>query len=255
MSCCTRTGTMRRSAMAIALSMTMLVAPAIAQADQPPAPCHPNPLANLDMAIVRNRGDIRDFQERIGRGLGPNKLRLRCHRSLNRIEFRHVDEAHFQSPAHVNFAQQFGHAVINIRRRDDMIARRERLQNCARRGETRGKGERLVTAFERSQRLFERLPVRVRAPAVNEAVRITAFRVAFERGGKMDRRRHRAGCGVDLMPGVYRQRFDAHFAICFHRVLFLPYRPRSVEAKKERRLSAAATARDKYLTTPPRERK
>src|SRR2546428_247447 len=36
-------------------------APASVRAEQPPLPCHANPRAILDMAIVGNRGDIRVF--------------------------------------------------------------------------------------------------------------------------------------------------------------------------------------------------
>jgi len=44
-----------------AFSMVMLMLAATAEAQQPPAPCHPNPFATRDMAIVRNRGDIREL--------------------------------------------------------------------------------------------------------------------------------------------------------------------------------------------------
>src|SRR3989441_2817272 len=37
---------------------TFLLATSV-QAQQPPPPCHPNPSANLDMATVRNRDDVR----------------------------------------------------------------------------------------------------------------------------------------------------------------------------------------------------
>src|SRR5262245_33428591 len=57
MFCCT-TENPRRSAMVVALSMAMIGMAAIAEAQQPPAPCHPNATANLDMATVRSRGDI-----------------------------------------------------------------------------------------------------------------------------------------------------------------------------------------------------
>ncbi len=36
---------------------TLLNKTALAQKIQPPAPCHPNPNANQDMATVRNRDD------------------------------------------------------------------------------------------------------------------------------------------------------------------------------------------------------
>ena len=43
---------------AIAALALMSAAPWIARAEQPPPPCHPNPLAAQDEATVRNRGDI-----------------------------------------------------------------------------------------------------------------------------------------------------------------------------------------------------
>jgi len=46
-----------------ALFLNLLVLPFLAQAQQPPPPCHPNPSANNDMAKVRNRGDIRSLPE------------------------------------------------------------------------------------------------------------------------------------------------------------------------------------------------
>jgi hypothetical protein len=50
-----RRGLVLTSAIA-ALALT--AAPWIARAEQPPPPCHPNPLAAQDEATVRNRGDI-----------------------------------------------------------------------------------------------------------------------------------------------------------------------------------------------------
>src|SRR2546427_9214724 len=109
MSCCTRTGTMRRSAMATALSMTMLVAAAIAQADQPPAPCHPNPSANLDMATVRNRGDIRSLpgplQDRLVQLAGRPHSQLPTHAHA---------QAHFhQPPMKPKPNQLFQHSLLD----------------------------------------------------------------------------------------------------------------------------------------------
>jgi hypothetical protein len=45
-------------ASAIAVLALMSAAPWIALAEQPPPPCHPNPIAAQDEATVRNRGDI-----------------------------------------------------------------------------------------------------------------------------------------------------------------------------------------------------
>jgi hypothetical protein len=43
---------------AAALLFLATAAPRPVDAEQPPAPCHPNPLAAQDEATVRNRGDI-----------------------------------------------------------------------------------------------------------------------------------------------------------------------------------------------------
>ena len=67
---------------------------------------------------------------------------------LTSIEVRHVDEAHFEAPPDKDLAQQLGHAVINIRRRDDMIAGRERLENRARRRQPGAKRSRVLAAFQ-----------------------------------------------------------------------------------------------------------
>src|SRR5262245_55186148 len=75
------------------LSLTLLVGPVIAQAQQPPAPCHPNRSANLDMATVRNRGDIRNLP-------GPLQDRLvqLAGRPHSQLPTQAYAEAHFDQP-------------------------------------------------------------------------------------------------------------------------------------------------------------
>jgi len=50
---------MRPGLLAAALSVGMSALPALAHAEQPPPPCHPNPFAAQDETTVANRGDIR----------------------------------------------------------------------------------------------------------------------------------------------------------------------------------------------------
>ena len=83
---------MKPSAMGTALSMTILVA-AIAEAQQPPAPCHPNPLAALDMAIVRNRGDIRNLPDPL-----VDRLVRQAGRPHSQLPTQAYAEAHFDNP-------------------------------------------------------------------------------------------------------------------------------------------------------------
>src|SRR5262245_24946061 len=64
-----------------------------AGAQQPAPPCHPNPQANLDMAIVRTRGDIRDLP-------GPLQDRLvrQAARPHSQLPTQAYAEAHFDHP-------------------------------------------------------------------------------------------------------------------------------------------------------------
>src|SRR5438477_7689195 len=45
------------------LPLTMLALVTLARAQQPPAPCHPNRTADMDMATVRDRGDVKELPD------------------------------------------------------------------------------------------------------------------------------------------------------------------------------------------------
>ena len=75
------------------LSLTMLLLATSAREQQPPPPCHPNPNANLNMATVRSRGDIRNLP-------GPLKDRLvqLAGRPHSQLPTQAYAEAHFDEP-------------------------------------------------------------------------------------------------------------------------------------------------------------
>src|SRR5438093_1333740 len=75
------------------LSLTMLLLATSAREQQPPPPCHPNPNANLNMATVRSRGDIRNLP-------GPLKDRLvqQAGRPHSQLPTQAYAEAHFDQP-------------------------------------------------------------------------------------------------------------------------------------------------------------
>jgi hypothetical protein len=77
------------------LVMLALVAfvPLVSYAQQPPPPCHPNPRANLDMATVRQRGDIRDLPE-----LLKDRLVQIAGRPHSQLPTQAYAEAHFDKP-------------------------------------------------------------------------------------------------------------------------------------------------------------
>ena len=47
----------------LAIILGLMIFKSISRAEQPPAPCFPNPHAARDSALVRNRGDIRNLPE------------------------------------------------------------------------------------------------------------------------------------------------------------------------------------------------
>ena len=75
------------------LSLTMLLLATSAREQQPPPPCHPNPNANLNMATVRSRGDIRNLP-------GPLKDRLvqLAGRPHSQLPTQAYAEARFDAP-------------------------------------------------------------------------------------------------------------------------------------------------------------
>ncbi len=72
--------------------------------------------------------------------------------------------------------------------REHVIARRERLKNCAGRARAGGKCGRAGTALERADSLLQRLAIRIVVARIHESARVGAFHVALERGGKVNGR-------------------------------------------------------------------
>src|SRR5216110_2726245 len=75
------------------LPLTMLALVTLARAQQPPAPCHPNRTADMDMATVRDRGDVRHLP-------GPLRDRLvqLAGRPHSQLPTQAYAEAHFDEP-------------------------------------------------------------------------------------------------------------------------------------------------------------
>ena len=90
--------TRRRIASRTLLFVATLLPPlgAVARAEQPPAPCHSNPNANQDMAMVRNRGDVRQLPDPLEDRL--TRMAGRPHSQLPTQAYAeaHTDHAPFQ---------------------------------------------------------------------------------------------------------------------------------------------------------------
>jgi len=93
------------------LAFISLALPGIALGEQPPAPCHPNPQATLDMATVATRGDINSLP-------GPLKQRLvrQAGRPHSQLPTQAYAEAHFDtSPFKPKPSQLFQYYLLESR--------------------------------------------------------------------------------------------------------------------------------------------
>ena len=86
----------------------------------------------------------------------------------------HVDEIHRELPAREDFAEKALDAIVGFERRDDMIVRRESLED-RRRGRQAGReGRGRSTAFDEREGFFERGAIRIISAGIIETGRETA---------------------------------------------------------------------------------
>ena len=118
--------------------------------------------------------------------------------------YSETDEIDAQSPAREESAQEAHDAVVDLERCDDVVVRRERLEDRRRRGQARGKSRRDGAAFDQGEGVFKGRTVRIIGTGVAETRRIISVRSALKRRGEMDRLSHRAARGVDSAGSVNR---------------------------------------------------
>src|SRR5438105_1275438 len=94
--------------------------------------------------------------------------------------------------------------------REHMIARRQRMKQGHGGGRPATKSRGRMAAFQGTDSLFEHAAVWIVIARVHEPAGITAFNIAFERGGKINRGGHCARRWVDRVTSVYCQGFDFH---------------------------------------------
>ena len=90
-------------------------------------------------------------------------------RPLYRRRVGEVHEGRAESPPGEHLAQHLRGPVVGVGRRDDVVPRGERLEDGRGRGHSRGEGERHRAAFQRSERVLQRVPGGIVAPGVEEA--------------------------------------------------------------------------------------
>src|SRR6266404_8852735 len=93
---------------------------------------------------------------------------------------------------------------------EDVIARSKCLEQSHCRGCPTPKRSSPCAAFERADSFLERLTIWIVVARVHEPARVGALYVTLESRGKMNRNRNCAGGGIDCVPGVHGQSFNAH---------------------------------------------
>jgi hypothetical protein len=160
--------------------------------------------------------DVDAAQERVGRRLDPDDPRRRLQGTGDGIEPGHVDERRAHLPLGEQVLEDVGGAVIDVVRRDDVVARLQALEDRRHRGKAGAERRRRGAALERGKRRLEAVAVRVVVARVDVAVRIAAVGVALESRRQMDRIDDRARRRVDAVPGVDGQRLESVRLRAFH---------------------------------------
>ncbi len=83
-----------------------------------------------------------------------------------------------------------------------MVSRRQGLKYGQARRHARAEADRLYAPLQIGQALFERLPIGIVNPAIEEMPGELSIRIAFKSGGGVERRSDRAGGRVHMPPGV-----------------------------------------------------
>ncbi len=161
------------------------------------------------MRDIGDGGDVDALDQRVRRGLDPDDPRRRLQRRGDVVGPRHVDEGRSDPPLREQVLQHVGGAVIDVARRDDMVARLQALEDRRHCGEPRAERGGGGAAFECGERGLEAVAVRIVVARIDEAVRIAAVSRALEGRREMDRVDHCAGGGVDAVAGVDGERFEA----------------------------------------------
>ena len=102
-------------------------------------------------------------------------------------------------------------AAVDVVHADDVVAGVEQVHDRRRRAEARRERVTVRGVLERGEALLERRSRRVRDARVVVAL-VHADRLLRERGGLVDRRRHRARRRVGLLAGMDRARLEVHRA-------------------------------------------
>ena len=151
---------------------------------------------------VGHRGDVGDLQPGVGRRLDPHQVRGGLQRGGDRGGIGEIDELRRHAPAGVDRFHERAGPVVNVVGKYHTGAGAEALEDRRGGGLAGGEGHGLRAAFERRERLLQRLAIGIVEPGVNVALPQRAVGRALEGRAQDDGGGDRTGDGVDRTTGM-----------------------------------------------------
>ena len=129
---------------------------------------------------VRDCINVRNMQTRVGRRFDPDKFGVWPQSLSDLVKVGRVYKRGLQAPTRIERFGQRACAVVDIGRRDQMIAGRERVQHTHRRRLARSKGRRRRPAFQCGAGLFKGGAVGIAAARIEVLAQRVVLRIALE---------------------------------------------------------------------------
>ena len=172
------------------------------------------------MCNIRQRGDVADFGERIGRRFDEKQFGIGLHRLLPGIGIGQRHEGGFHPEALEDIAEQLHRGAEDAARGDDMVASGKQAHHASQDGgHAAGGGDAELRAFQRRQPLLQHADGRVGEARVDVARLLPAktggrLRCVLEHEAGSEE--HRLGMLVELAadrPGADGQGFKIEFVV------------------------------------------
>ena len=156
------------------------------------------------MGDLRQRLDVADGQQRVGRRLDPDQTRAaRTDRGAYGVDVTDGRRAVLEPPRLRDLVEQPERPAVGVVGDDGVVSRpRQPAQDGVLRREPAREGEATLPLLEGRERSLERRPRRVRRAAVLVSAAEPADAVLLVGAGRVDRRDHRTGGRVGLVAGM-----------------------------------------------------
>src|SRR5829696_6511897 len=194
---------------------------------------------------LRDAGDrleVAELEQRIGRRLDPDELRLGPQRRPHRIEIREVDIGDGEpGRAAPHALEQPPRAAVEVVGGDDVRAVVERIEQRRGRGEPGAEGEAGLAALEVGDAALEGHAGRVLRARILVALVDARALLRVGRGG-VDRHHHGAGGRIRLLPGMDAAGVEGELVLLDHRSRTRKWLMRSMRVTSPRNFAPSMTS-------------